>query len=125
MSEQNAQQNAGTIVGAKRVRKDEKDTKGREKFVLTFGPDSRGIDGAQALADAINSLVAEGKQINFDVRIGESTSANGRSFPTAFVIVKEMVPKDQASAQVTYAKKPSRQDSLKAKADKVRASIEG
>lgn len=124
MSEQQYQ-NSGTIVGAKRIRKDEVDVKGREKIVLTFGPDSQGRDGAKALANAINELVSEGKQINFDIRIGEAESARGTKFPTAFVLVKEMVPKDAGGGQVSYQKKESRQDSIKAKAEKVRKAVEG
>lgn len=123
MSEE--QKNNGTIVGAKRIRKDEVDVKGRDKIVLTFGPDSRGVDGAKALADAINELVSEGKQINFDIRIGEAESARGTKFPTAFVLVKEMIPKDAGVSQTTYVKKESKQESLQKKADKVRAAVEG
>jgi len=123
MSEQ--QQNTGQIVGAKRIRKDEVDVKGREKIVLTFGPDSRGIDGAKALAAAINELADAGKQINFDIRIGEAESARGTKFPTAFVLVKEMVPKDAGGGQVSYQAKQSRQDSIKEKAAKVKAAVEG
>lgn len=131
MSEQqttNAQTTAdyppSTLVGAKRVRTGEKDTKGRDRTVLTFGPDSRGVNGAVALANAITELTNEGKQFNLDIRIGEAThKASGRTFPNAFVVVKEMIPKSQSEA--AYTPKPSRADTLKADADKIRAEVEG
>lgn len=120
-----SEQNKGTLVGTKRIRKDEQDLKGRDKIVLTFGPDKKGRDSAKELAAAINELVDAGKQINFDIRIGEAEGAGGRSFPTAFVIVKEMVPLSAGGGQVTYEKKESRQDAMKAKAEKVRQAVEG
>lgn len=122
MSEQ--YQNSGSIVGAKRVRKDEQDIKGRDKIVLTFGPDKKGRDGAKELAKAISELAEAGKQINFDIRIGEAEGAGGRTFPTAFVLIKEMIPKSEGGGQVGFAKTESRQDAMKAQAEKVRKSVE-
>lgn len=120
-----SEQPQSTLVGAKRIRKDETDVKGRDKIVLTFGPDSKGRDGAKALAAAINELADAGKQINFDIRIGEQETDRGVKFPTAFVLIKEMVPKSQGGVQATYSKKESREDAMKAKAEQVRKAVEG
>lgn len=111
------------LVGTKRVREEEDDGKGRRKVVLTFGPDSRGNDTAVQLANAINELVAEGKQINIDIRIGEQTSDRGKKFPTAFVLVKEMVPKDQGTTK--FVPKATKTSNLKSSAEKIRREVEG
>lgn len=122
MSEENTQV-PSTLVGTKRVRVVDADAKGRKQFVLTFGPDKNGVDLAKKLADAINELVSEGKQINFDVRIGEAESGRGKKFPTAFVLVKEMIPADQGT--VKYQAKPTKQADLKNKAAQIKAEVEG
>ena len=119
MGNENNQQQQGTIVSVKRVRKGF-DTKEREKIVLTFGPDSKGRDSALALARAIQAL--EGKQINFDIRLDKKESDNG-TFDTAFVIVKEMVPKDQRKATFV-PKNKSRADDVKAKAKKIQEQFD-
>lgn len=109
-----------TLVGAKRVRSGEKDSKGRERVVLTFDAEQTAL-----LAAEFSKYAAEGKQVNFDTRIGEAESANGRKFPTAFTIVKEMIPKDAGGATANYKPKASRADQLKAQAEKLRSNVEG
>lgn len=112
-----------TLVGAKRVREVEADAKGRKQVVFTFGPDSKGNNGAIALANAINELASQGKQINLDFRIGEAEGKGGRTFSTAFLLVKEMVPK--AAGTSSYTAKPSTADKLAKQAEKIRAEVEG
>jgi hypothetical protein len=119
---QNENQNNGTIVGTKRVRR-EKDTKKRDKVVLTFGLDKEGRNSADALISAVSAL--KGKQINLDIRIEEKTTESGKKYDAAFVLVKEMIPKDQGGGQTTYVPKPatSKKD-LKDRAAEVAKALE-
>jgi hypothetical protein len=115
-------QNNGTIVNVKRVRRDQ-DAKGRDKVVLTFGLDQDGNNGLDSLLAALETY--RGKQVNFDIRLEQKTSGAGAKFDAAFVIVKEMIPKDQAAAQTTFVPKGSaRANAARANADKVRKAIE-
>lgn len=117
-----------TFVNVKRVRQ-ETDSKGREQTVLTFGltKDKNGneINTADQLIAAL--LPYQGKQVNLDVRIEEKTSQQGRKFPSAFVRVVEMIPKDQGGGGTpTYVPKgQSRSETLKAKASKLQQDFEG
>lgn len=117
-------QNNGTLVGAKRVRTGT-DNAGRKKTVLTFGLDKNGNNSADQLLAALETL--RGKQVNFDIRVGEKESANG-TFETAFVIIKEMVPKDQQTSSGGQAKfvpkNKSRAENVKATAQKIREQME-
>lgn len=97
MSTNNGQYDTpATFVNVKRVRQAQ-DSKGREQLVLTFGltkgRNGEEINTADALIDALEQY--RGKQVNLDVRIEEKDSGNGRTFPSAFVRVVEMIPKGQ------------------------------
>lgn len=110
----------GTLVNVKRVRRDT-DKGGRDKLVLTFGTDKEGKDGLVQLIDALEQY--RGKQVNFDIRVQEKQASNGSTFDSAFVIIKEMIPKDQA--QTTYVpKNTARATTVKASADKIRKQFE-
>lgn len=116
-------QNNGTIVGTKRVRTGT-DNAGRAKTVLTFGLDKNGNNSADELIKALEAL--KGKQINFDIRVGEKESEHG-VFQTAFVIVKEMIPKDQqapATKSKFTPKNKERAENVKATAAKIREQME-
>lgn len=89
---QNQEYAPATFVNVKRV-KTETDAKGRDRTVLTLGPDNKGTDGVKALADALNAYVAEGKQVNLDIRTEMKEAQNGSKFPSAFIRVTEMVPR--------------------------------
>lgn len=128
MSTNNSDGPKGVLVGAKRVRRVEADARGREQIVLTFGPDKQGRDSALELAQAITDLVNEGKQINFDVRLDKKQTERGKSFDVAFVIIKEMVPKDAevgGGKSPKFTPKPSRAQTLKKTADQIRREVEG
>jgi hypothetical protein len=121
MSEQQ-QQNSGTLVNVKRVRKDT-DTKGREKVVLTFGLDKNGNNGADSLIAALAEL--SGKQINFDIRLEEKQTQDGATFTSAFVIVKEMVPKAEGGGKAKFVpKSEARTAQTKATAAKIKAQLD-
>lgn len=115
-----------TFVNVKRVRQ-ETDNKGREQTVLTFGltKDKNGneINTADQLIAAL--LPYQGKQVNLDVRIEEKTSAQGRKFPSAFVRVVEMIPKDAGGGgTATFVpKSQSRTDGIKAAAKKIQQTF--
>lgn len=107
-----------TFVNVKRVRK-ETDTKGREQTVFTFGlsTDRSGntINGLDQLLAALTPYA--GKQVNLDFRVEEKTSGQGRKFPSAFVRIVEMIPKDQQQAKTQYVPKTStKADAVKANA---------
>lgn len=122
MSDQQSNQTydvPSTLIGAKRVRAGEKDAKERDRTVLTFDAQQ-----TSQLAQALLGYANEGKQVNFDVRVGEATSKAGKVFPTAFCLVKEMIPKS-VSEGTTFVPTTSRADELKANADKIRAEVEG
>jgi hypothetical protein len=115
-------QKNGTIVNVKRVRKGQ-DHAGREKLVLTFGLDSEGNNGLEALIAALQEYA--GKQVNFDIRVEEKTSKSGSKFDAAFVKITEMIPRDQAGAQTTFVPKgTARANAAKANAEKVKRAIE-
>jgi len=113
---------AGTIIGVKRVRR-ATDTKGREKVVLTFGLDKDGNNIADVLMQTLTAL--QGKQVNFDIRLDKRTSEQGVEFDTAFVIVKEMIPKDQQAPRSTYKpKQAAAKSNLKARANAISKELE-
>lgn len=122
MSQNNQQQ--GTLVNVKRVRQDE-DAAGRKKVVLTFGLDNNGNNGLDALIDALTAL--RGRQVNFDIRIGQKEASNGTTFDTAFVIVKEMIPKSEGGGRAPgkfVPKNKAKAETLKARAKDLMASLE-
>ena len=109
-----------TFVNVKRVKEDT-DSKGRKVVKLTFGLQNdfktgQEVNTCDALIEAL--LPYRGKQVNLDVRIGEAES-NGRKFPTAFVRVVEMIPKD-AQTTTTYTPKTSKADATKARSEEIR-----
>lgn len=112
----------------KRVRR-ATDAKGREQLVLTFGlgTDREGneINGADNLIAALQEY--KGKQINFDVRLEKKVGARGTEFDTGFVVVKEMIPKDDPRSvppKTKFVPKgQARTAELKTNAERVRASI--
>lgn len=107
------------LIGAKRV-KQEKDKSERDRIVLTLD-----VEQTKLLAAALGELAAAGKQTNIDTRIGEAESENGRKFPTAFSIVKEMIPKSAGGGATTFKPKNTRAQNVKADADRIRAEVEG
>lgn len=120
----NNNENRGVLVGTKRVRS-EIDSKGRKRTVLTFGPtkgpDGEMVDTASALIEALELL--RGKQINFDVRVSEMTSERGTTFETAFVIVKEMIPKDATQTKFV-PKNQAKASQAKATSARIKAALE-
>lgn len=113
-----------TFVNVKRVRQD-KDSKGREQTVLTFGL-TKNKDGEEinTCDDLIAALLPyKGKQVNLDVRMEEKTSAQGRKFPSAFVRVVEMIPKEQGTVGFV-AKTQTKSETLKATAAKIQQDFE-
>jgi hypothetical protein len=119
MAEPQAQNN-GALINVKRVRKDT-DTKGRDKVVLTFGLDKNGNNGADSLLTALAAL--QGKQVNFDIRMEEKVTEAGATFTSAFVLVKEMIPKEQGTTSYV-PKTPQRAASTKATAAKIKAQLD-
>ena len=115
----------GTLVNVKRVRQEE-DTKGRQKVVLTFGLDQDGNNGLDSLLDALTAL--RGKQANVDIRISKKTSSQGVEFDTAFVIVKEMIPKAAGAGAPAKGKfvpkNQAKATELKARAKAIQESLE-
>lgn len=127
MNEQ-VQQVPSTLVPVKRVRTESGKGKNgdQEQIVLTFGLDKEGGNGADALIEAL--LPYKGKQINFDVRITEKVSQNGSKFPAAFVLVKEMIPREAGgytgNGKATFTKKPTNKDRIQAQAAKFQKGVE-
>lgn len=116
-----------TFVNVKRVRK-ETDTKGREQYVFTFGlgKDRQGneINGADQLIAALAPYA--GKQINLDFRVEEKTAKSGRTFPSAFCRIVEMIPKDQQVGKSTFVPKTTNKaQALQAKANKLADQFKG
>jgi hypothetical protein len=120
MSQEQNQGPQGTLVNVKRVREDV-DSKGRRKVVLTFGLDKDGNNGLDKLINTLTEL--QGKQANFDIRLEEKTSDKGTKFMTAFVIVKEMIPREAGQTQFV-PKNTTRANTARANAAKVRSAIE-
>ena len=112
-----------TLINVKRVRTETGKGKNQdqEAVVLTFGLDQEGNNGLDTLIDTLEQY--RGKQVNFDIRLTDKTSKTGQSFKSAFVIVKEMIPRGSGGGQ-TYTKKPGRQEKIKADAAKFKNGIE-
>lgn len=109
-----------TFVNLKRVKLGEKDSKGKDKYAFTFGTttdrDGNTINTADQLIAAL--IPYQGKQVNLCFHVGEVESAQGRTFPSGYVRVTEMIPKDVAAGGKTaFVPKQSRADALKEKAD--------
>lgn len=122
-----------TLVNVKRVRQETGKGKSgdQEATVLTFGiyEDFRTKETKNSLDELIDALLPyKGKQVNFDIRVSEKTGAGGKTFPTAFVIVKEMIPRGDTPSvgvKTTYtAKTSSRQTDIKNQAAKFSRGIE-
>ncbi len=130
MSDQQQYDKPATFVNVKRVRVDEKDAKGRDRTTITFGlgTDRQGnpTNGLDALIAAL--LPYQGKQVNLTIYTEEKTSAQGRKFPSAFVKVTEMIPKDQqttapAGKSQFVPKTQDRNQAVKNKAEEIRNSF--
>jgi hypothetical protein len=115
-------------VNVKRV-KQEKDAKNRDKVKLTFGTytDKNGTErnSLQELINALLELTGEGKsgQANLDIRIEMKTSDRGSQFPSAFVMVTEMVPK--ATGETRFVPKTSRAADVKARSQEIAKAFKG
>lgn len=97
MSEQKQYDKPMTFVNTKRVRVGDKTAKGADKTTLTFGLTKDFKTGAEVntldmLIDAL--LPYQGRQVNLTV-FQEEKESNGRKFPTAYVGITEMIPKDE------------------------------
>lgn len=127
MNNNNQQYNTpATFVNVKRVRIGEQDSKGREKTVLTFGL-VKGKDGEET--NSLDALIAallpyQGKQVNFSIHMEEKES-NGRTFPSAFVKITEMIPKGQeaGATKTVYTPKVSKGEATKARSEQIRNSF--
>lgn len=111
-----------TLVSVKSVREGE-DLSQRKRVELTLGEDKRGVNGLQELIDALNVYAKSGNPVKLDVRIGEQTSKQGRKFPTAFILVKEVVPVEE-DAPKNFKKVESRADRVKARAADIESALE-
>lgn len=127
MSEAKTYDLPATFVNVKRVKSGEKDSKGRDVVKLTFGTgeDRQGnaTNGCDQLIAALEQY--RGKQVNLDIRIGEA-EANGRKFPTAFVRVVEMIPKDDArsgAVRTEFVPKVSKTEATKQRSEDIRAKF--
>ena len=130
MNEQ-TQENPSTLVPVKRVRLESGKGKNgdQEQIVLTFGLDKEGKNGLQAFVKSLQDILNAGdqKQANVDIRITEKQSERGTKFPSAFVLVREMIPRDAGGGfggKATYTKKPTNQDKIKAQANKFKNGVE-
>lgn len=126
---QNQQENPSTLVSVKRVRMDSGKGKNQdqEQIVLTFGLGKEGENSLKDLYNALTPYVEADKQINFDIRITEKTSERGSKFPSAFVLVREMIPRAEGggfAGKSNFTKKPSRQDTIKKQAEKFKNGVE-
>lgn len=125
MSQQNRQYDGphSTFVSVKRVKEGE-DAKGRRQTVVTIGLDKEGNNHLDTLIDTLTAL--RGKQVNLDIRVEDKDAGNGRSFPSAFLRVTEMIPKDAGGGgRVAYVPKQSKADEIKAKTAKIQQSFKG
>lgn len=119
-----------TFVNVKRVKIGEQDSKGREKYAFTLGltNDQSGTE-INTCDQLINALLPlQGKQVNLVFHVGEAQSADGRSFPTAFLRVTEMIPKSAGGGQTRFVPKtatPNRAADVKARAAKIQADFKG
>lgn len=127
MSEQNKQYDGppSTFVNTKRVRLGE-DSKGRQTTTVTFGltknRDGVEINSADSLREALNAL--EGKQVNLTIHVEEKVSDQGRKFPSAFVRVTEMIPKDAGGGGRTqYVPKASKAEATANRTNEIRAKF--
>lgn len=108
-------------MNVKRVRRGT-DKSEREVLALTFGIDKQtGANGADALIEALEAY--RGKQVNLDIRLSEKETKTGQKFDSAFVIVKEMIPKGQATTSTFTPKNKDRAAAAKASADRARATL--
>ncbi len=108
----------------------EQDSKKRAKINLTFGlgTDRQGNpnNGADQLIEAL--LPYQGKQVNFTIYVEEKTSSQGRVFPSAFVKITEMIPRDEAPMGMKtqfVAKTTTRAQDVKNRAEEIKKSFSG
>lgn len=114
-----------TFVNTKRVRTGDKTAKGADKTTLTFGLMKDFKTGAEvnSLDQLIDALLPyQGKQVNMSVFIQEKES-NGRVFPTAYIGITEMIPKDQGVSTPRFVPKASTAQNAAANANRVRQQL--
>jgi hypothetical protein len=128
---ENENQVPSTLVNVKRVRKGtEKKGKNQDQdqLVITFGLYEDFTTGVtrNSLDELIETLLPyQGKQVNLDIRVSQKQSKSGKKFDTAFVIVKEMIPKEQTQGRATYTTKASsKQDTIRKQASKFANGVE-
>jgi hypothetical protein len=116
-------QNNGTLVNVKRVRRAEGKGKAgnQEQLVLTFGTGKEGEDGLESLLNALEQY--RGRQVNFDIRITQQKGKTG-TFDSAFVIVKEMIPKAEGTTTFVPKGTASKGAQAKANSERVRKQFE-
>lgn len=114
------QENKGTLVNVKRVRRGT-DHKEREQVVITLGLDKEGNNSLDKFIEAVAAL--RGKQANFDIRFEKKTTDKGYEFESAFLIVKEMIPKDVPQARFVPKTEKKAAD-LKKRANAIKAELE-
>lgn len=116
----------GKLVSVKSVKQD-KDLDNRDRVVLTLGEDKRGINGLDELIAVLSEIREKNLPAKLDVRIGEQQSRRGTTFPTAFIIVSEVLPLDQyeqQQQQKSFKPVASRTDKMKQQASRVREAME-
>jgi hypothetical protein len=117
-----------TFVNVKRV-KQETDDKGRERTQITLGTytDSRTGVERNSLNELIEALlVLQDKQVNLDIRVEMKESSDGRKFPSAFLRVTEMIPKNAGGGKTAFVPKTQgRASDVKARAAKIQQDFKG
>ncbi len=108
------QEKNGVLINVKRVTEEKKQGKkqDQDKSMFCIGENTDGTNELDKLIAALEQY--KGKQVNFDFRVTDKEH-EGRKYRGAFLIVKEMVPRDkQPSAKKT---------DIKAKADEIRQKL--
>lgn len=114
------------FVNVKRVNTGDKDSKGRDKyrFTIGLGTDKAGkeINNVDAMLVALAKY--QGKQVNLTFHVEEKTDPkSGRKFPSAFLKIDEMIPKEAGTSSGTYTTKRTTSDDVKAQAEAIRAQF--
>lgn len=111
------------LVSVKSVKVGE-DLNGRQRLELTMGEDKRGIDGLQELINALLKYQETGNPVKLDIRVGEQQSRRGTTFPTAFILVKEVKPLADDAGPKTFVKKESASDRIKSNAKRFEKALD-
>lgn len=115
--------NNGTIINVSRTN-ELIDAKERKRLEFVFNSNATDLNGnpRNEVDELIGALTAlRGKKVKLDFRVEEKTAKSGKKFPTAFLLVKEVVPKTEGTT--TYAPKGNKSAASKAAA--VAAAVEG